>query len=71
MFKNQIDEVILQLEAGKISEEEAHIKIAEITTDMPEQERLSEGVKDVVEVVVDQKLLIELLPSYFEPQSIL
>ena len=44
-IKNQIDEVILQLEAGKISEADAHLKIAEITTNMPEQDKISEGVK--------------------------
>lgn len=43
--KKQIDEVVMKLAAGNISEAEAHIAIAEITTSMPEEDNLSDGVR--------------------------
>lgn len=44
-IKKQLEEVSIKLEAGKITEAEAHIAIAEITTSMPEEADTSEGVK--------------------------
>jgi len=47
-IKKKIDQVMLKLETGKITEDEAHIAIAEITTSIPPEDILSQGVKDFV-----------------------
>ncbi len=44
--KAQINAVINALEAGEITEEDAHIRIAEITTDIPAEDRISDAVRE-------------------------
>ncbi|PID42155.1 MAG: hypothetical protein CSB48_11525 [Proteobacteria bacterium] len=51
-IKGKINEVILLLEEGKISEHEAHIAIAEITTSIPEEDILSSFVNEFMETEI-------------------
>jgi hypothetical protein len=59
LVKQEIEAVILKLEAGEISETEAHIAIAEITTSMPENDRTSEGVKQYMRAEIEQLEICE------------
>ncbi|MCP5206998.1 MAG: hypothetical protein H7A01_07335 [Hahellaceae bacterium] len=52
--KLEIEAVILKLEAGEITETEAHIAIAEITTSMPEEDHTSEAVKQYMRAEIEQ-----------------
>ncbi|MCG8614356.1 MAG: hypothetical protein MI864_27915 [Pseudomonadales bacterium] len=45
----QIQQVVASLESGQITEAEAHRKIAEITTEIPEPDRLSDTVRSYME----------------------
>lgn len=54
IIKREIEAVIFKLEAGEISETEAHIAIAEITTSMPEEDQTSEGVKQYMRAEIEQ-----------------